>query len=51
MMSFVREKGAFLYQKIKQSCADYRVTVIAVELFTLYAVAGQFWDDLDLKYT
>ena len=50
-MRFIREKCAFLYQKIKQSCADYRVTVIAVELFTLYAVAGQIWDDLDLEYT
>ena len=50
-MNFIREKYAFLYQKIKQSCADYRVTVIAVELFTLYAVVGQFWDDLDLEYT
>ena len=50
-MSFIREKCAFLYQKIKQSCADYRVTVIAVELFTLYAIADQIWDDLDLEYT
>ena len=50
-MSFIREKCAFLYQKIKQACADYRVTVITVELFTLYAVAEQIWDDLDLEYT
>ncbi|MDE7431089.1 MAG: DUF4153 domain-containing protein [Lachnospiraceae bacterium] len=50
-MNFIREKSAFLFQKIKQSCSDYRVTVIAVELFTLYAVAGQIWDDLDLEYT
>ena len=50
-MSFIREKCAFLYQKIKQSCADYRVTVITVELFTLYAIADQIWDDLDLEYT
>lgn len=50
-MRFIREKLAFLYQKIKQSCSDYRVTVIAVELFTLYAVAGLIWDDLDLEYT
>ena len=50
-MSAIREKLAYLYQKIKQSCSDYRITVIAVELFTLYAVAGQFWDDLDLVYT
>lgn len=49
MMSFVREKCTFLYQKIKQSCSDYRVTVIAVELFTLYALTGLLWDDLDLK--
>ena len=50
-MDFIREKCIFLYQKIKQSCSDYRVTVIAVELFTLYTVAGQIWDDLDLEYT
>lgn len=48
-MSFIREKLAYLYQKIKQSCSDYRVTVIAVELFTLYALTGLIWDDLDLK--
>ena len=50
-MNVIREKCAFLYQKIKQSCSDYRVTVIAVELFTLYAMADQIWDDLDLEYT
>ncbi len=50
-MRFICEKWAFLYQKVKQSCSDYRVTVIAVELFTLYAVAGNIWDDLNLKYT
>ncbi|MBD5506975.1 MAG: DUF4153 domain-containing protein [Lachnospiraceae bacterium] len=50
-MNFIREKCAFLYQKIKQSCSDYRVTVIAVELFTLYVMAGQIWDHLDSEYT
>ena len=49
-MNFIREKCAFLYQKIKQSCSDYRVTVIAVELFTLYVMAGQIWDHLDSEY-
>ena len=49
-MRFIREKLAFLYQKIKQSCSDYRVTVIMVELFTLYVMVGQIWDDLNLKY-
>ena len=49
-MKFIREKLAFLYRGIKQSCSDYRVTVISVELFTLYAVIGLVWDDLDIKY-
>ena len=46
-MSLIREKCAILYQKIKQACSDYRVTVITVELFTFYAVIDQIWDDLD----
>ena len=51
VMNFIREKCAFLYQKIKQSCSDYRVTVIATELLTLYAVIDEIWNDLDLEYT
>lgn len=50
-MNFIREKCAFLYQKIKQSCADYRVSVIAIEVFTFYALTSQIWDDLNLQFT
>ncbi len=49
-MKFIREKWAFFYRKIKQSCSDYRVTIIAVEVFTLYVILGRVWDDLYIKY-
>lgn len=49
-MQFLREKWTLLYRKIKQACSDYRVTVIVVELFTLYAVIGGLWSELDLEY-
>lgn len=50
-MKFIREKGKYIYYKIKQSCADYRVTVIIVELLTLYTMSSLVWDDLNLKYS
>ncbi|MDE6387080.1 MAG: DUF4153 domain-containing protein [Lachnospiraceae bacterium] len=49
-MQFIREKWILLYGKIKQACSDYRVTVITVELFTLYAVVGGLWSDLNPEY-
>lgn len=49
-MQFLREKWILLYKKIKQACSDYKVTVITIELFTLYAVIGGMWSDFDLEY-
>lgn len=49
-MQFVHEKWILLYKKIKQACSDYKVTVMTIELFTLYAVIGGLWSDLDLEY-
>lgn len=49
-MKFIREKIIFLYQKIKQACAAYKVTICAVELFTLYTVLEMLWEDLGLQY-
>ena len=49
-MNFIVEKLNFIYRKIKQSCADYRVTVIVVEVITFYMALGLIWDDLNFKY-
>lgn len=49
-MQFIWKKWTLLYEKIKQVCYDYRVTVITVELFTFYAVIGILWSDLAPEY-
>ena len=49
-MQFVHEKWIHLYKKIKKACSDYKVTVMTIELFTLYAVIGGLCSDLDLEY-
>lgn len=49
-MKSVQEKWKFIYQKLRLSCAEYRVTVIVVELVMLYTIAGSLWDDLNMKY-
>lgn len=37
-MKFIRDKLSLVYSKMKQSCFDYRVTVISVAVTTLFAM-------------
>lgn len=39
-MKIIHEKWMLLIRKLRQACASYRVTMAAVELFTLYLVIG-----------
>ncbi len=50
MMQFIREKWFFLYNKMKQACSAYRITVFFVELSTLYTLLACLWSDFDLGY-
>lgn len=49
-MRFLREKWTVLYEKIRQVCSDYRVTVVTAELLTLYIVIGGLWSEFELGY-
>lgn len=48
-MSVIQDRLIFLYTKIKQSCFDYRVTVGAVVLVTLYETICYILNSLDFE--
>lgn len=45
-MKFIREKLSLVYNKIKQSCFTYRVTMICVAAATLYGVVWYILDHI-----
>lgn len=48
-MQFIQEKFSLLYQKVKQLCSDYRITITTVILITFYVVMLLLWEELCIE--
>lgn len=49
-MESIKKKLSAILDTIRRSCADHRVTVVGVEVFTLYLLIWVAWGDMDIEY-